>query len=75
MDLVLLHRIFSSTIGKHLVNILVLMKTVKLMLPHIWHHFRMSLSHFVHLFLNYFQCMITRSEKVEKLEILKSETL
>lgn len=64
----------SSRIEKCLVNILVLMKTVKFMLLHIWHHFKLSLLHFVNLLLNLFQCIITRKEKLGKLEILNSET-
>lgn len=63
----------SPNIEKCLVNILVLMKTVKFMLLHIWHNFKTSLMHFVNLHLNSFQHVTTRGEKLGELEILKSE--
>lgn len=53
----------SSSVEKCLVNILVLMKTVKFMLLHIWHHFKTSLLHFVNLLLNSFLRIITRRKK------------
>lgn len=63
----------SPNIEKCLVNILVLMKTSKFMLLHIWHYFKTSLLHFVNLLLHSFQHVTKRREKLRKLEILKSE--
>lgn len=63
----------SPNIEKCLVNIFVLMKTVKFMLLHIWHHFKTSLLHFVNLLLNSFQHITTQREKLGETAVLKSE--